>query len=394
VEGQFTVKASRLYDSVSNKIIDDGAVVVCGDRVVYAGAASGLPSIQGDELSFENHTLLPGLIDAHVHLTMDGGADPVLDLTRDSLPKASFRAVRNAEKLINAGITTVRDCGSQGYVSVELSEAERSGLIKKTPRIVACGPPICITGGHGNFIGMCCDGPDEVRKAARTIIKNGAKFLKLISTGGVITPGSTMGATQLDPPEVAAAVAEAKKLGLKTAAHAHGTEGIKIALKAGVNTIEHASYVDEESIELFLQTGAVFVSTLIASQRQIEHIHEIPAFIGPKIIVHIEKEKESIEKLIEAGVTAVAGTDAGTPYNPHGELYLQLITLSKLGLGNLGALKAGTIDAATALNMESDVGSLTTGKKADFIVVKGSPEKDLATLKEVCSVWKNGIRIC
>lgn len=390
---EFTITAPRLYTAQDRRILQNGAVAVRDGRILYAGPREGLPELGCKNFDFPGCTVMPGLIDAHVHLTMDGSADPMAKTVTDSLPTAALRAAYHAEQLIKAGITTVRDCGCQGYVAVELARAVEEGRLVRSPKILACGPVLCITGGHGTFIGMEIDGPQEARKAARTVLKNGAKFLKLISTGGVITRGSTTGATQLDPDEVAAIVNEAKKVGVKTATHAHGTEGIKIALRAGVDTIEHASYVDDEGIGLFLETGAVFVSTLLASQRQIDHLDEVPSYVAEKISRHIGRERESVCRLIAAGVTAVGGTDAGTPFNPHGHLAEQLQMLEDCGLTKFQALEAGTKAAAEALGIGDNTGTLSPGKCADILVVRGSPAEDLNDLTQVAAVWRDGIAL-
>lgn len=174
------------------------------------------------------------------------------------------------------------------------------------------------------------------------------------------------------------------------AAQAHSNEGIKLALKAGVSTIEHASYIDKQIISLFLQTGAIAVSTLLASRRQVENLKEIPDYMAEKISKHLEKETDSVKKLIDAGVLIAGGTDAGTPFNPHGELVEQLKILSECGMGNLQALKAGTYVSALALWIQDYTGTLKPGKIADILVAKRNPVNDLNMLKNILSVWKSG----
>lgn len=387
------IRAEWLFDGLSETLIKDGAVLFEDGIISYAGAAEDLPLVQAETEMFEGATVLPGLIDAHVHLTMDGTRDAVQKVSEDSLPLATLRAVRNAEMQIAAGITTVRDCGSKGYIAVDLAKAVQEGLLIKAPRILAAGPVICITGGHGYFFGMEADGPDEVRKAVREVMKRGAHFIKLIATGGIITPGAAAGILQYNFDELVTAVKEASKAGLKTAAHAHGAEGIKFSLQAGISTLEHGSYIDDEGISLFQKSKTIFVSTLLASRQQVEHIAEIPGYMAKKISCHIDAEICSVKKLIEAGVPLAGGTDAGTPYNPHGELPEQLSILAEYGLGNVGALKAGTSISAKALGLEEQVGDFTPGKEADILVVRGNPEKNLSNLKNVLGVWKFGNRV-
>jgi imidazolonepropionase-like amidohydrolase len=387
---KYVLKSRWLFDGESDQVIQDAALLLEDEKILYAGPDAFLGPVEAKIYNYEDATILPGLIDAHVHLTLDGSSNPIQKVDTDSIPTATLRAVKNAEKLIKAGITTVRDCGSRHYVAVEMARATRYGILTTSPHIIASGPVICITGGHGHFMGREADGPVEVRKAVREVIKNGADFVKLIATGGIITPGTTAGSTQMNLDELEAAVSEAEKVGLRTAAHAHGAEGIRFALEAGVSTVEHASYIDEKGIDLFLNKGAVFISTLLASCRQVEHLSEIPEYMAYKISRHIDAEKNSVTKLIQAGVTIAGGTDAGTPFNKHGELVEQLCILSECGLGNLEAIKAGTYNSAIALGIQDYAGSLKPQKRADILVVKGNPANDLNALQEVLSVWRSG----
>lgn len=384
--------ARQLFDGEAFFHAPEGAAVAFeAGKIVYAGPASDLPAGEWDTLSCPDCTLLPGLIDMHVHLTMEGNAHSVDEAYQDSSSMAMLRTVSNAEKQILHGVTYVRDCGCQGDMAIQLDAAVKSGLIKYSPKVSACGRVLCITGGHGTFVGRECDGAEELRKAARETLKSGASFLKMISTGGVISKGTKTGVTQLNADEVSAIVSEAEKVGVPTATHAHGTEGIKIALNAGVNTIEHASYVDDEGIDLFLKTGAMFTSTLLASLRELDHADELPAYMADKIRMHIERERDSVRRLISAGVPALGGTDAGTPFNPHGDLAQQLILLNEHGLSLINTLRASTSLAAKALRMERRIGCLKPGYAADILAVNGSVQDNLHALQDVNSVWRDGI---
>lgn len=388
--GNVIIKAPRIFDG--KKLITDreGVLILENEKIRYAGFWKNAPAVKGTEFEFENATIMPGLIDAHVHLTMDGSGDPVSKAEQDSIPTASFRALNSAKKLIKKGITSVRDCGSQGYIAVRLSEAVENGLVNSSPKIVACGPALCMTGGHGAFIGMEADGADEMRKAVRTVVKNGAGAIKLITTGGVLTKGTAAGATQLTFEELKAAVEEAHKAGLRTTTHAHATDGIKIALRAGVDSIDHSSYLDDEIIDLYYETGAYYIPTLISSIRQMEHLDEIPGYIAEKIKRHIDRETDSVERLIAAQVPMGAGTDAGTPFNEHGDLAYQLYLLSQHGLNNEKALYAGTLGAAKALGIDQTTGSLEPEKAADVLVAEGNPVENIRDLERVLAVWRDG----
>lgn len=390
---RFVLRASWLIDGTGRDPLADVAVVLDGERIAYVGPAAGLYERDAQVVDMRGCTLLPGLIDCHVHLTMDGAADAVAQVTGDDVVTATLRALRNLERHVRAGVTTVRDCGCPGELGIQLARAVRRGLVPFAPRVLAAGPALCITGGHGWFIGWEVDGEAEIRKAVRRLIKDGADFIKLIVTGGVLTPGVSPGALQLTPEEIRAAVHEARAAGRPVAAHAHGTEGIKEAVRAGVTTVEHASYVDAQTVELFRRGGTYVVSTLLASVRQVEHLSELPGYVAEKIQHHIERERRSIRWLLEADVPVAAGTDAGTPFNEHGGLVDQLLLLHDLGLSPLQAVQAATQTAARALCLEHDLGTLEPGKLADVIAVAGNPVDDLRALKHVVAVWRSGQRL-
>jgi imidazolonepropionase-like amidohydrolase len=257
---------------------------------------------------------------------------------------------------------------------------------------VAAGQVLTITGGHGYFMGTEVDGPDAVRRGARAEIKRGARALKVIATGGVITEQGTPGATAMTPYELCAAVEEAHKVGLRVAAHAHGTEGIKNALRAGVDTIEHASYLDDEAIELLLEGDAWMVSTLIASERLMPHLDDpaMPAHVRDKIRDHTSQEAASLKLAIMAGVRIAAGTDAGTGYNPHGGLPEQVALLGDHGMTPERALAAATQDSAHASGLAETHGKIAAGRRADLLVVDGDPFADLAALRNVRAVYLGG----
>jgi imidazolonepropionase-like amidohydrolase len=241
-------------------------------------------------------------------------------------------------------------------------------------------------------MGREVDGPDAFRRGARAEIKSGAQALKVIATGGVITEQGSPGATATTPSELSAAVEEAHKAGLRVAAHAHGTEGIKNAIRAGVDTIEHASHLDDEAIELFLESDAWMVSTLIASERLMPHLDDpaMPEHVRDKIRNHTSQEAASLERAIEAGVRIAAGTDAGTGYNPHGGLPEQIALLERHGMTPERALTAATRGAAYAVGLSEMHGRLAAGWRADLLVVDGNPFADLAALRNVRAVYLGG----
>jgi imidazolonepropionase-like amidohydrolase len=340
----------------------------------------------------EDATVLPGLIDAHVHLCFDASPD-VGALTRADTPSAAaLRSAMNARRHLAAGISAVRDLGSPQGIVIDVARAVGTPLLPTAPTIVAAGQVLTITGGHGYFMGREVDGPEAVRRGARAEIKRGARALKVIATGGVITEQGTPGATAMTPYELCAAVEEAHKVGLRVAAHAHGTEGIKNALRAGVDTIEHASYLDDEAIELFLEGDAWMVSTLIASERLMPHLDDpaMPAHVRDKIRDHTCQEAASLGRAITAGIRIAAGTDAGTGYNPHGGLPEQVTLLRHHGMTPGQALTAATWDSANAIGLAETHGKIAVGRRADLLVVHGDPFDDLGALRNVRAVYLGG----
>jgi imidazolonepropionase-like amidohydrolase len=341
---------------------------------------------------FEDATVLPGLVDAHVHLCFDSSPDVGALARADTPSTAALRSAMNARRHLAAGISAVRDLGSPQGIVIDVARAVGTPLLPMAPTIVAAGQVLTITGGHGYFMGREVDGPEVVRRGARAEIKRGARALKVIATGGVITEQGTPGATAMTPYELCAAVEEAHKVGLRVAAHAHGTEGIKNALRAGVDTIEHASYLDDEAIELFLEGDAWMVSTLIASERLMPHLDDpaMPAYVRDKIRDHTSQEAASLERAITAGVRIAAGTDAGTGYNPHGGLPEQVALLADHGMTPEQALTAATRDSANAMGLTETHGKVAVGRRADLLVVDGDPFADLAALRNVRVVYLGG----
>ena len=378
--------------------IFDGERLLDGPHEVHVeeGRISAvLPSRgTGENVStdFEDATVLPGLVDAHVHLCFDASSDVGALARADTPSTAALRSAMNARRHLAAGISAVRDLGSPQGIVIDVARAVGTPLLPMAPTIVAAGQVLTITGGHGYFMGREVDGPEVVRRGARAEIKRGARALKVIATGGVITEQGTPGATAMTPYELCAAVEEAHKVGLRVAAHAHGTEGIKNALRAGVDTIEHASYVDDEAIELFLEGDAWMVSTLIASERLMPHLDDpaMPAHVRDKIRDHTSQEAASLERAITAGVRIAAGTDAGTGYNPHGGLPEQVALLADHGMTPEQALTAATRDSANAMGLAETHGKIAVGRRADLLVVDGDPFADLAALRNVRVVYLGG----
>jgi imidazolonepropionase-like amidohydrolase len=373
----------RLLDGPHEVHVEDGRI-----SAVLPSRGTG----ENVSTDFDDATVLPGLVDAHVHLCFDASPDVGALARADTPSTAALRSAMNARRHLAAGISAVRDLGSPQGIVIDVARAVGTPLLPTAPTIVAAGQVLTITGGHGYFMGREVDGPEAVRRGARAEIKRGARALKVIATGGVITEQGTPGATAMTPYELCAAVEEAHKVGLRVAGHAHGTEGIKNALRAGVDTIEHASYLDDEAIELFLEGDAWMVSTLIASERLMPHLDDpaMPAHVRDKIRDHTCQEAASLERAITAGVRIAAGTDAGTGYNPHGGLPEQVTLLGHHGMTPEQALTAATWDSANAIGLAETHGKIAVGRRADLLVVDGDPFDDLGALRNVRAVYLGG----
>jgi len=374
---------------------DRGHVMLEQNRVKKVGKGPGPGKKKGDEVvDLEGRTLLPGIIDCHVHLCLDGSADPVKPLHADSDPMVTLKAAKHGQLTLLAGVTTVRDMGAKNSVTLPLRDAVSAGIVPGS-RILSSGQCICMTGGHGWSFGREADGETGVRQAVREQLKAGVDVIKLMATGGVMTPGVDPGAAQYTYEELRAGTEEAHKAGRKTASHAQGNQGIKNALRAGIDSIEHGVFLDEEAIDLFLEKKAALVPTISAPFHILEK--GIKAGVPVYAVEKTRKVKQihiaSAKKAIRAGVTVAMGTDAGTPFNSHGENLKELELLVGLGLSPMQSIVAATGIAAEVLGWSDRIGTIEEGKLADLIVVEGDPLKDITILQKkekIVAVIKEG----
>jgi imidazolonepropionase-like amidohydrolase len=374
------------------KVLEHATVLVEGDRIVKVGKAKTAVPKGATKISLDEGMLFPGFIDCHVHLCLDGSPDPMTTLLKDAVPTTTLKAGRLARKTLMSGVTMVRDMGGKDGIDLCLRDAIRSG-VTLGPRMLVSRQMICMTGGHGWQFGREADGPDEVRKAAREQIRGGADLVKFMATGGVLTPGVEPGAAQLTEEELRAGIEEAHKAGRKTATHAMGTQGILNALRAGIDSIEHGVYMNEEAISFMKKKGIPFIPTLSA----LYHIENkgveagIPAYAVEKTLRVKPYHLNSIRMAREAGVMVAAGTDAGTPFNEHGQNVGEMIFLVDQGYSPVDALRAGTSVAARVLGVEKDFGTVEEGKVADLVMVKRNPLDDMkALLTSVAVVMQGG----
>ena len=362
-------------------VIENGRISAVGADARIA-IPTGATVIEG-----AGHALLPGLIDCHVHYCLDAGPDSLRSLEQDDPTVTAIKAVAHAHATLDGGITTVRDVGSRGHISISVTRAIRAGIIPG-PRTLNAGLAICMTGGHAWFIGRQTNGADDVVKAVQEQIQAGADLIKFIATGGVLTPGTSPGSAQLTPDELKAGVDEAARAGRRVAAHAHGAEGMKNALRAGVQSIEHGTLLDDEAIALFLTHGTFLVPTLSAIQSGCEMGRQggMPDYAVEKSLALGEEQKKTFRKAVQAGVRIAMGTDAGTPFNRHGRNAQELRRMVEFGMTPMQAVEAATHSAATLLGLENEIGTIEAGKLADLILVRSNPLDDIALLQEPANI--------
>ena len=366
------------------------AVVVEGGRITAVVAERDAPP--GTVHRLDGLTLLPGLINCHVHVCFGGEADPAAAMLKDVYAATVIKATLRARQTVEAGVTTVRDLGGRDYAELSVRDAVRAGTIPG-PRMLCAGRGICITGGHGwHLIGRESDGPDEVRKGVREQIKAGADVIKLFATGGVMTPGVDPSSAQLTLDEVRAAIEEARKAGRRTAAHAQGTDGIANCLEGGITTIEHGIFLTEALCKRMAQDGVALVPTLIAPVAIAAGgvAAGIPEFAVRKSEAVRERHVESFQMALRLGVSIAAGTDAGTPLNGHGSMVPELSLMVKGGQAPLDVIHSATAAAARALGLERETGRVSPGLAADLLAVAGNPLERIGALDEVRLVMAQG----
>lgn len=356
----------------------DGNIISKVGRGALDTAPAGL-----EVIDLAGQTVLPGFIDCHVHLRSDGAPNPRRQVLSDTDALCALRSARNARKTLECGVTTIRDCGSTNHVDFALRRAVSAGLCT-SPRLVLSGEIICMTGGHGWNVGIEADGPDGVRVAARKQLRAGADNIKLIATGGILTEGSEIGSPQLTVEEMRAAVEEAKKAGKITAAHAHGATGIRNAIQAGVNSIEHGYFLDDEGIAMMLDHGTYLVATSAAVRNVVNHGTEagILDYVVRKAGEAVEHHVESFGKAHRAGVKLAMGTDTGVPMTRHGNNLDELVHMVEMGLSPMEAIQVATLDSARLLQLDHIIGSIETGKHADLVIVDGDPLEDISILRD------------
>lgn len=361
-----------------------GWVAVDGNKIHKLGRGAPEEPLEGYETEhLRGMALLPGFIDCHVHLRSDGDADPRAQVLSDTDGLVAIRCATNARKTLEAGITTIRDCGCTHHIDFALRRAVAQGLVK-APRLVLSGEFICMTGGHGWNVGCEADGPHGVRLAAREQLKAGADNIKMIATGGILTPGTEIGVPQLSVEEMRAGIEEAKKAGKITAAHAHGAQGVKNAVLAGVDSVEHAYLMDEEGADMMVDKGTYLVATSAAVRNVVNFGTKsgIPADVVRKAQQGFESHVRTFQHALKTGVKLAMGTDSGVPFTRHGNNLDELVYLVEMGLTPMEAIQTATLDSARLLKMDHLIGSIEEGKLADLVIVDGNPLEDIKVLQD------------
>lgn len=396
---EYVLTGFSLIDGTGAAPLADAALHVRDERVVWVGARADLPAAAQsvEQRDLGGKWVIPGLIDAHIHICWNG-RESVFDLVHKDRDLLILEAVDTVRRVLATGTTTVRDIGGQDAIEMAIRKAINTGWIAG-PRMRTSGNVISMTGGHAHFIAREADGPDEVRKAAREQIKAGADTVKLMATGGAATPGQDVMASQLTIEELAAAVDAAHALGRTVATHCHGTGGIKNSVLAGVDSIEHGTYLDAETADLMVERGTALVLTLGVAQPDPDTVP--PNALAEyqrleKIFAAItERTRESIRIAREKGVLIGSGSDAGgNPLAPHDfSMARELACLVDAGFSPLEALTIVTRNNARILRWENDLGTLEAGKLADFVVLDADPLDDINNVRAVAAVYQGGALI-
>jgi imidazolonepropionase-like amidohydrolase len=382
---------ANVIDLEAEDVRTGQTIVVEDGRIVDLTRSAG----RGEVTSLERGFVLPGLIDAHVHLVWEGQADPNRYTLQDSVPLTAYRAARSALRSLRAGVTTVRDLGGPHGIPVAVAAAIAEEIIPGA-RVVAAGSPIVQTGGHVYTMSHEVDGPDEVRKAARQEIKFGAHLIKVMASGGAYTKGESIRATQLTLPEIRAAVEEAHAAERRVAAHALPERAIQNALDAGVDTVEHAALLSDDNVAAFRSTQAFMIPTLAPYYLMGTRgaASGVPDYAVAKSKEVMEYYPRSLRKASAAGIQMGLGTDAGSPQIPHpGVPFEAWLWKAEAGIPTAAILRAATRGAAHALGLAHEIGAIAPGLWADFVVYERNPLEDITALHFPKAVYQAGLQV-
>ena len=395
------IKCGHLFD-VNSKQFRSNALIYIYKNIIEKIEFHEVPEEGYELLDLSNQYVLPGLIDCHVHLNMNGENNAFDTIASELQGDLTLKAYSYAMRDLMAGFTTLRDEGAVGYTDVALKNMINQGIVKG-PRLFVSGRPLGTTGGHADShfnpmitgehsLGIIVDDPDACRKGVRENLKWGADQIKIMATGGVISFGDDPGAPEFTMEELSAICEEAARKGHITSAHTHGTEGIKMAIRAGVTSIEHGTMLDEEGLSLMLEKGTYLIPTLIAGYHIMLHGLEagIPPFIVEKCADVVKTHTKSFSLAYHAGANIAFGTDTGTPFSYHGEQAEEFELMVQNGMTPVDALLSATKVASKLLRLNDKIGSIEPGKFADIIAVNHNPLENIRVLKDVSFVMKDG----
>ncbi|MBN9062483.1 MAG: hypothetical protein BGP06_12405 [Rhizobiales bacterium 65-9] len=386
-------RGGRVFDG-AGKSLDGHGVLVEDKHIRRVAPLAEFEGFSDKTVDTSGGTLMPGVIDTHLHLLLTGGPDQLGPLATLSPIALGLGALKHAQDALMGGVTSVRDVGGKDFIEMQVRDAINRGDFIG-PTIQCSGHIICITGGHAYRIGRQADGPEEIRKAVREQLRGGADLIKVMATGGMSSAGSDPGASQFLPEEINAAVAEAQRWGKATAAHAHGRDGVMNAVNAGITSIEHGAFIDEQCIEAMLKKGVFLVPTLSVSHWTEQNMKRgtIPQFIIDNTMKTRELRTKNFRAFYEAGGKIAMGTDGGTQYNYHCLSAYELALMVDYGMKPVDALVAGNAAAAELMRMP-DRGKIAEGCFADLLVVDGDPTVDIlsaALAERHRLVVKNGV---
>ncbi|HYE54966.1 MAG TPA: amidohydrolase family protein [Chitinophagaceae bacterium] len=398
------IHCGQLIDVKAGTVLKDMSIIIEGNKI--SDVQKGYTNATGPDkiIDLKNRTVMPGLIDMHVHMESETNPNRYMETFTFNPADYAFQSVQFSERTLMTGFTTVRDLGGSG-VNISLRNAINKGLIKG-PRVITAGKSIATTGGHadptngyrrelmgdpGPAAGVA-NGPDECQKAVRQRYKEGSDLIKITASGGVLSVAKSGENPQFTEAEINAIVATAKDYGFKVAAHCHGTEAMKRAVRAGVHSIEHGTYMDDEVMQLMKQHGTYYVPTITAGRSVGDSAKKpgyYPELVTPKALAIGPKIQGTFAKAFKAGVKIAFGTDAGV--YAHGKNWLEFVYMVEGGMPAIETIRAATLNAADLLGMTESLGSIEKGKWADIVAVEGDPTKDIQVMGKVRFVMKNGI---
>jgi imidazolonepropionase-like amidohydrolase len=375
-------------------LIEHERIAAVGEPGAFDGLAAGAgraADTRIDVLDLAGATILPGLIDLHVHLVLTGAPGAPHEFSSRTLAEWILLATGHAQRHLAAGVTTVRDLGGWDEIVFPLRDAIDAGVLAG-PRVLASGLVVTTTNGHGSWMGAHADDAEGIRSAVEGRVAAGANAIKIVATGGVHTPGSDLMAAQYTEAELRAGIDAAHAAGLTVGSHASNPVGITNAARAGVDSVEHGVLLDDASAAAMADAGTVFVPTLAATQLYEAHAAHpsIPDYVREKAAVTVPAHRDNFPRAVRAGVTMATGTDAGSTFVGHGVVAHEVELLARFGLPPLEAIAAATRNAARLLHLEGEIGTVAAGRRADLLIVDGDPVADLRALREVRHVLRDG----